>query len=75
MTQHGPMGEDRFGMRCGPAVGQHLLHTRVNRMQAKQKATGPFPKPLVDGCRFSSPDAQQKVQQWWQEEQQSQKKR
>jgi hypothetical protein len=38
-----------------------------------QKATGPFPRPPIDGYRFSSPDVQKQVQQWWQQEQQKRK--
>ena len=40
-----PMGEDRLGICCRPAVGQHLLQTQVIRMQAEQEvaddASGP----------------------------------
>ena len=31
-----PVGEDCFGMRRGPAVGQHLLETQVVGMQAEK---------------------------------------
>ena len=32
-----PMSENRLGVCCGPAVGQHLLQTRVIGMEAEQK--------------------------------------
>ena len=38
------MREDRLGMRCGPAVGQHLLQTQVVGMQAEKKVTDVAPR-------------------------------
>ena len=38
-----------------------------------QLAPGPARRPGIDGYRFSSPDAQKKLQQWWQQEQERQK--
>ena len=32
-----PVGEDGFGMCCGPAVGQHLLQPLVICMEAEQE--------------------------------------
>jgi len=32
-----PVSEDRLGMCCGPAVGQHLFQTRIIRVDAEQK--------------------------------------
>ena len=32
-----PVGENRLGMCCGPAAGQHLLQTRVVCIEAEQK--------------------------------------
>ena len=32
-----PMGEDGLGMRRSPAVGQHLIQSRIVRMQAEEK--------------------------------------
>ena len=41
-----PMGEDGLGMRCGPAIGQHLIQPRVVCMQAKEKV--PYVAPRLD---------------------------
>ena len=32
-----PMGEDGLGVCRGPAVGQHLVQSRIVRMQAEEK--------------------------------------
>ena len=38
-----PMGEDCFGMRHGPAVGQQFLQPRIVRMQAQEKVADVAP--------------------------------
>lgn len=40
----GPMGENRLGVGRGPAVGQHLLQTRVVGIEAEQKLADVTPR-------------------------------
>ena len=47
-----PMTEDRLGMRRGPAVGKHLLQTRVVRVQAEQEIMDVGPG--IDAMTFGS---------------------
>lgn len=63
------------GPRLGATAAAVLLkrHGQSFSKFGLQKATGPFPRPRVDGYRFSSADAQKKVQQWWQREQEERK--
>ncbi|MHC4177315.1 MAG: hypothetical protein ACYSWU_07405 [Planctomycetota bacterium] len=65
------------GPRLGATAAAVLLkrHGRPYSDFGLQKATGPFPRPLVDGYRFPTIDARKKLQQWWQQEKEKRKQR
>lgn len=46
------MGENRLGVCCGPAVGEHLLQTQVIRIEAEQKLADVTPRlnPMALGA-------------------------
>jgi hypothetical protein len=63
------------GPRLGATAAAVLLRRRGQSLSvfALEPAPGPAPRPGIDGYRFSSPDAQKKLQQWWRQEQERQK--
>ena len=44
------MGENGLGMRRGPAVGQHLVQSRIVRVQAEEEFT--YVAPWLDPMAF-----------------------
>ena len=63
------------GPQLGATAAAVLLRRRGHSLSefGLQGAPGPAPRPGIDGYRFSSLDAQKKLQQWWQQEQERQK--
>jgi hypothetical protein len=64
------------GPRLGATAAAVLLRRRGQSFSefGLQRAIGPAPRPRLDGYRFFSPDAQEKLQQWWQQEQEKRRR-